>query len=162
IESPNAAELSRSSIEELAQIVDFAAPAQLEVRSRWAGLAAETLHATVYSRPPADAARVSLIVVRARYPGAESDGDPLVEYARAANVLRVTEKFRVKELARQVRDDWVVNFVPFNVMSAMRVATTEGEARQAPVSLAAVPVDVSYSYKAVLPEKVSAAYDPTS
>jgi transglutaminase-like putative cysteine protease/lipoprotein NlpI len=162
IASPNLAELSSASVEETALIGDFSAPALLEVRSRWAGTAAESLYAAVYSRPPADAARFALAFVRQRYPGAEADGDPAVSYDRSANVLSVVEKFRVKELARQVRDDWVVNFVPFNVLGAMRPAPTDGEARRAPLSLSVLPVNVRYAYKATLPEQVSAAFDPVS
>ena len=162
IQSPNLAELNRASVEEVAQIGDFSAPAMLEVRSRWAGAAAETLYAAVYSRPPADAARFALALVRQRYPGAEADGDPAVNYDRSGNVLSVVEKFRVKELARQVRDDWVVNFVPFNILGAMRPAPTDGESRHAPLSLSTLPVDVRYAYKATLPEQVSAAFDPVS
>jgi lipoprotein NlpI/transglutaminase-like putative cysteine protease len=162
INTPNLSELTQASVEESARIGDFAAPALLEVRSRWSGVAAETLYSAVFSRPPADAGRFALALVRQRYPGAEADGDPTVDYDRLRNVLQVTEKYRVKELARQVRDDWVVNFVPFNVISAMRLSSADTESRTAPVSLSALPVNVRYAYRAVLPEQVSAAYDPSS
>jgi lipoprotein NlpI/transglutaminase-like putative cysteine protease len=162
IDSPNLAELTRANVEEIAEIGDFAEPARLEVRSSWSGAAAETLYAAIYSRPSADAARFGLELVRQRYPAAEADGPPTVRYERSGNLLSVTERFRVKDLARQVRDDWVLNFVPYNVISAMRLGTADTDARKAPLSLAAVPVDVRYAYKATLPEVVSAAFDPTS
>ena len=160
ITSPNAAELTRNEISEVATLAKLGGPAQLLYRQIVYGVSAEYTRVARRMMQSAQFFNPITATMELRYPGAKLSGEPQMEDDAVNNVVTIVCVFEIPNLAVEKDGNWYVRYLPMNMRGALPMQA--GMARKTPLTMPAFPYNAKYSFEVRFPENVSALRDPSA
>jgi len=156
----NAAELAVNDLKEEFELPRFGAPGVLTVRQTWNGTSAEIIRFFHANSTPAQFSARLIEGYERRYPGITLDGALDLQDDKARNVVILSAKFNVPDLAREVSGNWVMRFSVANLQGIFTVPPKVN--RQFPTLIGAVPYEARYALSVKWPENVSVLADPST
>ncbi len=131
---------------------------ELQSERAWTGVRAENLRVMLERVPHDQIFRSQGDEMARRYPGATLIGQPAIADNRMNNVLSITAKYKVPNLAVEKNGYWIVYFIPDNFRNVLLSPPTA--TRKTPLLIPAFPFRAKYSFEIEFPQQVSAFVDP--
>src|SRR5262249_14738837 len=158
ISSANVADLVGNDVSETARLPKFGADAEVEVRQRWNGIAAEAVRIVIERQPREQIVKSLGEALEGRYPGAKLKADPEILDDRVNNTVTAATRYVVPKFAVEREGNWVVTFKATNIGGAL--VSPPSPARISPLNVPRFPYDAKYSFEVTFPDEVSAVSDP--
>lgn len=158
ITSPNHAEITRDELREAIKLPKFGGEGTLEARSTWTGLNAEYMRSAIAQIPRDQLEKALMEPYENRYPGISRAGDSVIQDDTENNVLIVTSKFRIPNLAIASDGDWGIRFGASNMRGSLR--TPPSATRSQPLAMPSLPRTMLYDLELEFPPEVSVITDP--
>jgi transglutaminase-like putative cysteine protease/lipoprotein NlpI len=160
VRSPNRRETFHNELSEKFHLAAFGDDGELESTQQFSGLTAELLRLSIARVDAQRLQRAVLTGLERRYPGITMVGEPTVHDDTEQNRITIDSRFKVPKLATSVDGNWVMHFVPANMLGT--IAVPPSPTRRFALALPAFPVSVAYSAEMQWPDSVSAVLEPST
>ena len=160
VQSPNRKELFRRVVTERFALETFEGEGTLDTEWVLHGLDAEGYRAALPRLDENERQRWALGGYEKRYPGLQIASGPVFTDDIVLNQMRITTRYRVPRLVREVNGAWVMNYAATNLQGS--VAIPERLSRKFPVWMPSYPSTLIYEVQMRWPDSVGVIRDPAS
>lgn len=158
LNSSSAADVATQDLTEEFDLRDFGKDASLHVRRVFRGLAAEIVRLVHAQSTAEQRARQALAPYERMYPGIVLESAPEFTDDRVSNVITLSSRFRIPNLARETPQGWSFRYFPDNLRGALNLP--QATARRFPAEVSNGVYRGRYEMRVTWPASVSVLRDP--
>lgn len=160
IASVNRSVLTRDELQETIRLPKFGGEGTLDVRSVWRGVTAENSRIGIAQLTREQLEKALMEPYEGRYPGIRRAADSTVEDDTERNVLVVTSRYAIPNLAVPSDGDWGIRFGALNMRGTLPAPPSA--TRTQPMGLPSLPRTLQYNATFEFPPEVSVISDPST